>query len=104
MLNNLKVGPRLIIGSTVLCLLAALLAGIGYRQIHQLRAQLDSVPEMVATRVMLSDWQGSTAINAARAAAILRSDDAALGEHLAADIKATSQNISVLQKRLDTLV
>ena len=103
MLNNLRVGPRLIIGSAILCLLASLLAGIGYREIQKLRTQLDGVPEMVGIRVMLSDWQGNTGMNAARAVAILRSNDATLGDHLAADLKATSENISVLQKRIETL-
>jgi methyl-accepting chemotaxis protein len=103
MLNNLKVGPRLILGSTILCLLAASLAGIGYYEIHKLRVLLDGVPEMVDVRVMLAEWQGDTGINAARTVAILQSNDPALGERLAADMKATSEKISGFQKRIETL-
>jgi hypothetical protein len=54
MINRLKVGQRLFLGSAVLCLLAASVALIGYVQIQQLHVQLDGVPDMVGTRVMLS--------------------------------------------------
>ena len=103
MLNNLKVGQRLVIGSGMLCLLACLLAWIGYREIDSLRVQLATVPETVSTHVALSEWQGHTRTNAARAVAILRSSDAALGEVLAQDVKTTSATISALQKRIEAL-
>src|SRR5258708_21500786 len=74
----------------MLCLLAGLLAWIGYREIRSLRTQLDAVPEMIGTRVALSEWQGATATNAARVVAILKSNDVALGEFLSEDVKATS--------------
>jgi methyl-accepting chemotaxis protein len=72
-------------------------------QIQQLRVQLDGVPDMVGTRVMLSDWQGQTGTNAARAVAILKTTDSSLGDILAPEIKTTSENISVLQKRIEGL-
>ena len=103
MLKDLKVGQRLILGSGMLCVLAGLLAWIGYREIVSLRSQLEGVPEMVSTRVMLSDWQGMTATNSARAVALLRSDDPALAERLDADIRTTTDNINALQKRIDAL-
>jgi methyl-accepting chemotaxis protein len=103
MINRLKVGQRLFFGSAVLCLLAASVALIGYVQIQQLHVQLDGVPEMVSTRVMLSEWQGQTGTNAARAVAILKTSDNALGDVLAPEIKDTSENISVLQKRIENL-
>jgi len=103
MFDKLRVGHRLVIGSGVLCLLAGLLAGIGYREIAELRAQLVSVPEMLSTRVALAEWQGATASNAARTVAILRSADVALGGQLADDMKATSATISSLQKRIEAL-
>ncbi|MGE5640314.1 MAG: hypothetical protein ACM30H_09470, partial [Clostridia bacterium] len=67
MLNRLKVGQKLILGSGMLCVLAGLLAWIGYQEILNLRKQLDAVPAMVTSRVTLSEWQGQTAVNAARA-------------------------------------
>ena len=103
MLGDLKVGQRLILGSAMLCVLAVLLAWIGYREIQSLRGQLESVPEMVSTRVMLSEWQGMTATNAARAVALLRSSDPTLAERLDPDIKSMSENIDALQKRIDAL-
>ena len=103
MFNKLKVGQRLFIGSALLSVLAGALAFIGYREIQALRAQLDGVPEIMSTRVMLSEWQGQTGTNAARAVAILRSSDNSLGEVLAPEMKTTTENISVLQKRIEDL-
>jgi methyl-accepting chemotaxis protein len=103
MINRLKVGQRLFLGSAMLCVLAASVALIGYVQIQQLRVQLDGVPDMVGTRVMLSEWQGQTGTNAARAVAILKTSDSTLGETLAPEMKTTSENISVLQKRIESL-
>src|SRR3954471_16153439 len=102
-LDQMKVGHRLMLGSAMLCVLAGLLAWIGYREIVILRVQLEAVPEVVSARVTLSEWQGPTRPNAARAVAILRSNDPALAESLAPEIKGTSENISALQKRIETL-
>src|SRR3954468_22409060 len=101
-LSRLKVGQRLVIGSGMLCLLAGVLAGIGYLEIGSLRARLDVVPDAIGLRVALSRWQGETATNAARAVAILRSGDVTLGERLADDIKATTAGITVLHDRIKT--
>ncbi|MGE5639950.1 MAG: methyl-accepting chemotaxis protein, partial [Clostridia bacterium] len=76
---------------------------IGYQEILNLRKQLDAVPAMVTSRVTLSEWQGQTAVNAARAVAILRSSDPALIEALGPEIKSTSENISVLQKQVEVM-
>ena len=103
MLKNLKVGQRLILGSGLLCVLAGLLAWTGYREIQSLRVQLDAVPEMVSTRVMLNDWQGNTTLNAARTMAILRSSDPKLADALAPDINVTAENQLALQKRIEAL-
>jgi methyl-accepting chemotaxis protein len=103
MLNRMKVGHRLILGSGMLCVLAGLLAWIGYREIISLRTQMEAVPEMVTMRVTLGDWQGQTGTNAARAVAILRSNDPTLAEALAPEIAGTSENISALQKRIEAI-
>jgi methyl-accepting chemotaxis protein len=103
MLNKMKVGQRLMLGSGVLCILAALLAWIGYKEIESLRRQLDAVPEMVSTRVMLADWQGNSAVDAARTVAILRSSDFTLGQQLSDEMDETAQNISAIQRRIEGL-
>jgi len=103
MFNKLKVGQRLILGSGLLCILAGLLAWTGYREIQSLRKQLEAVPEMVSTRVMLNEWQGNSTLNAARTVAILRTTDPKLGELLAADINTTGENNLALQKRIEAL-
>jgi len=102
-MKNLNIGKRLALGSGLLCLLAATLAWIGYQQIDSLRGQIDAVPELVDTRLALAEWQGQTSSNAARTVAILRSDDVALGQHLAGDMKATSARISELQKHIEAM-
>jgi methyl-accepting chemotaxis protein len=103
MFNKLKVGQRLIIGSGLLCILAGALAWIGYREIQSLRHQLDSVPDMVSTRIALSAWQSNTLLNAARNVAVLRSSDPKLAELLAPDMRATDESNAALQKQIDAL-
>ena len=100
MLNRLKVGQRLVIGCSILCVLAGALALIGYREIGNLRFQLRAALEAMGNRAALREWQGSTSTNAARTVAILRSDDPRLGERLADDLKATSETIDALQQRI----
>jgi methyl-accepting chemotaxis protein len=103
MLKNLRISARFALASGVLCVLTVLLAGIGYWQIASLRKQVEGVPELLDVRLGMAEWQGETAVNAARTAAILRSDDGTLGGYLAADMKASSARISDLQKRIESL-
>jgi methyl-accepting chemotaxis protein len=99
MFSKLKVGHRLIIGSSLLCILAAALASIGYREIHSLRLQLEQVPVMVSTRIMLNNWQANTTLNAARNMAVLRSTDPKLAGILAPEMTATDEaNVAMLQQ------
>ena len=103
MFKNLKIAARFAVGSAAFCLLTAALAGVGNWQVQSLRSRLDAVPGVVDTRLALAEWQGETAMNAARTVAILRSGDSALGGKLAAEMKTTSARISVLQKRIEAL-
>lgn len=103
MFQRLKVGHRLVLGSGLLCLLAGLLGWTGYREIQSLRAKLDAVPQVVAVRLMLNEWQGNVTLNAARTVAILRSADPKIGELLAADIRKTGENQAALQERIERL-
>jgi methyl-accepting chemotaxis protein len=103
MINKLKVGQRLIVGSGLLCLLACALAWIGYREILNLRTQLDAVPEMVSSRIALSEWQGHTDENNARVVAILRSSDGSLGQVLGEDMNKTNESVTGLHKRIEAM-
>src|SRR5689334_4241393 len=103
MFKNLRIGTRFALASAMLCVLTAMLAGIAYWQIASLRGQMEEVPALIELRLAMAEWQGETAVNAARTAAILRSDDDTLGGHLAADMKASSARISELQKRIEAL-
>jgi methyl-accepting chemotaxis protein len=103
MLGKLKVGQRLVIGSAMLCLLAGVLAGIGYREIASMRGQLQAALEAMGNRAALREWQGSVSTNAARTVAILRSDDLKLGERLADEMKATTATLDGLQQRIESM-
>jgi len=101
--KQLTIAARFAVGGAVLCLLMVLLTALGYWQIEALRKRLDAVPAMLDTRVAVTEWQGETAMNAARTVAIVRAADGGLGEKLASGMKATSTRISALQKRIDEL-
>jgi len=103
MLGKLKVGQRLVIGSVLLCLLAGALAGIGYREIANLRVQLQAALEAIGNRAALREWQGSVSTNAARTVAILRSDDPRLAERLADEMQATTATVDSLQQRIESM-
>jgi methyl-accepting chemotaxis protein len=103
MFRNMTIAQRFALGGVALCVLAGIIAWMGYRQLDGMRVRLDAVPAAVEVRTALQQWQGETAANAARTVAILRSTDSSLGEKLAADMKATSARISELQKRIEAL-
>src|SRR5262249_23022121 len=103
MFKNMKIATRFAAASAALCLLTGALAGVGYWQISKLRGNLNDIPELLSVRVTIAEWQGETEVNAARTIAILRSNDSALGDVLASEMKATSARISEMQKRVDGL-
>jgi methyl-accepting chemotaxis protein len=103
MLNNLSIAKRFTLAGAVLCLLAGLMAWIGYSQIRGLRAEIEEFPQQVEVRLALVEWQGETRANAARTVAILRSDDSTVATHLAPEMKAATARISELQKRIEAL-
>jgi methyl-accepting chemotaxis protein len=103
MFGSLSIAARFALASAALCALTLFLALTGYWQIASLRAQIDEIAELLEVRLAMADWQGETAVNAARTVAILRSEDPALADQLAADMKATSARVSGLQKRIEAL-
>ena len=103
MLGKLSIAGRFALAGAILCALALALAATGYWQIASLRGQVEEIPQLMDVRVAMGDWQGETAANAARTVAILRSEDANLAGQLAAEMKAATARISVLQKRIEAL-
>src|SRR5262245_18010458 len=103
MFGKLSIGARFTLASILLCALTALLAFTGYRQIANLRDQIDDIPELLEVRLTMAEWQGETSNNVARAVAILRSEDPKLGDALAVDIKPVAGRINELQKRIEAL-
>src|SRR5689334_24555658 len=67
------------------------------------RSELAVLTDLTGVRGSLAEWQGLTAVNAARTAAALQSGDATLADRLAPAMKATSAKISDVQKKIEQL-
>src|SRR4051812_27644254 len=103
MMKSMKLGARMTVVFAVLGAMVAGIAGLGGSQIGSLRSHSQEVTELMGVRVTLSQWQGQTALNAARTSAALQGADHALADLLAPAMKETSAKISELQKRIEKL-
>ena len=103
MLSRLKLATRILLVLGLLGCVVVVICGLGTWQIVALRGDLAGVPDLIKVRLALAEWQGQTAINAARTATILRSDDVGVGDRMAPAIKETSARISALQKQIEAL-
>jgi len=93
--------------SLVFVLLGAIVSGIatlGGWQIVALRGQVHAVPDLIAVRILLAEWQEHTALNAARTVAILQSSDGTLASRLAPAMKESSSRVGAAQKKIEALV
>ncbi len=103
MLFRMNLSKRI---SLVFALLGVIVTGIavlGGWQIIELRSQANAVTTRIAMRMSLTEWQGQTAVNAARTVAILKSSDAELNDKLAPSMKESSARISEVQKKIQAL-
>ncbi len=102
-LLDMSVGKRIAVMLTLLGMLVAGMAVLGASDLLFMRDRFQETPERMQARIALSEWQQLTALNAGRAAAILLSDDSALGERIMPDMKATSARIDVVQREIGAL-
>jgi methyl-accepting chemotaxis protein len=103
MMKSMKLGARMAAVFAVLGAMVVGLAGLGGWQITAMRSHADGLTGLMNVRVLLTQWQAQTALNAARTAAALQSDDEKLADALAAAMKETSAKISELQKQIEAL-
>ena len=104
MLFQMNLSKRI---SLVFILLGAIVTGIatlGGWQIVALRGQVHAVPDLIAVRILLAEWQEHTALNAARTVAILQSSDGTLASRLAPAMKESSSRVGAAQKKIEALV
>jgi methyl-accepting chemotaxis protein len=103
MFGSIKLGVRIGGVFALLGMMVAGIAGLSAWQIMVLRSELAVLTDLTGVRGSLAEWQGLTAVNAARTAAALQSGDATLADRLAPAMKATSAKISDVQKKIEQL-
>ncbi|MEP7206009.1 MAG: methyl-accepting chemotaxis protein [Casimicrobiaceae bacterium] len=101
-LLDMSVSKRIAVMLTLLGTLAGGMAVLGTSDLMFLRDRFGEAPTYTKARVALAEWQQLTALNAGRAAAILQSNDLALGERLAPEMKQTSARIDVVQREFSS--
>jgi methyl-accepting chemotaxis protein len=102
--TNMKVGTRLALGFTLVFLFLAAVTAISIWNFKTVSMMTDTVvnQDIVKERLMRA-WSSYTQLNGARTVTIIESTDAQVYKEMTAAIKATSEDISVLQKQLDGL-
>lgn len=102
-LNNLKLGARLGLGFGLVLLLAALISLVGWLRLASTLDGIEQVHSADARADTALRWESLTLLNVNRTLAIAKSgghDD--VKAHYAPLIKATSAEISAMQKELET--
>jgi len=103
MLSHMKIRTRMGAIFGLLALGVVIIALSAAWQITVLQTHLRNVPRLLDMRAATTQWQGETAVNAARMLAVLQSDDVALSERLAPQMKETSARISAIQKQIEEM-
>jgi methyl-accepting chemotaxis protein len=101
-LNQLRLGARLALGFSVILVLVALICAMGWTKMSQTLIDMAQVHEAQEQARQTEVWQGLTALNVNRTLAIAKSGSHQdVKAHFAPLIKATSAQISELQKNLE---
>ena len=103
MLSHMKIRTRMAGIFGLLGLGIVIIALLGAWQVGVLQTNLGNVPGLLDIRAATTQWQGQTAVNAARMLAVLESDDLALFERLGPAMKETTARISAIQKRIEEM-
>ena len=103
-LSNMKIGVRLGFGFSSVLALLALLTGTGLWCLGNAENITDHMLDhsLVKER-LVTEWRNSTHINGVRTIAVVRNQDPAEQSRLEPQIKTTSQRISEIQKKLETM-
>jgi methyl-accepting chemotaxis protein len=101
-LNELSLRTRLGLGFGAVLLLTAMIALGGWLQLNQSRDAIEAMTQANARAQDTQHWQGLTSVNVARTLAIAKSgNNEAVKSHFDPLMKATSAEISTIQKRLE---
>ena len=104
--NNLKIGNRLAIGFAAVLLMMVVMTLSGFTRMAKTEEALRNSIEIAKRAKLADDWLANQQLNVTRALAIAKSSDpAALMDYFDPMMKATSAQISDIQKTLEaTLV
>lgn len=104
-LNTLKLSPRLGLGFGVVLLLAAGIAGFGWYRLEIAQTEMLVQIDMAQRAGLAEKWSALTVLNVNRALAIAKSGASAdVQTHFAPRMKATSDEITAMQKELDARI
>jgi methyl-accepting chemotaxis protein len=104
-LNSLKLGPRLAFGFGVVLALAATIASIGWFRLEKTQDDMAATAVREHRAIIAERWTQLTELNVTRAMAIIKSGVSAdVESHFAPQMKATSEEISAIQKELVGLI
>ena len=104
-LNNLRIGTRLSLAFGLILFITAAIAAIGVWRLAQLKDASMRIANVEMQRNALAqEWKAAIDLNWVRASASLKTSDAAQIASLAADMTATSQRATDLQKKLEALI
>jgi methyl-accepting chemotaxis protein len=101
-LNDMKLGARLGLGFGVVLLLAAMISLVGWSRLATTLDNIDRAHVATDRAELTQRWEALTLLNVNRTLAIAKSDGhAEVKAHYAPLIKATSAEISEMQKKLE---
>ena len=104
-MNNIKIGTRLGIAFSIVLLITAAIAAVGVTQLALLKDANEKIAGVYLDRNIYAEkWREAITLNWVRASASLKASDASYITALGAEMKATSQHASDMQKKLEALV
>ena len=104
-LNNVRIGARLAIGFGAVLALLLLIVGIAYSQLNRTNGGLAELAELEQRAGIAREWVSKTQINVSRSVAIAKANGQPdIEKYFGPLIKATSAEISTLQKSMEDLV
>jgi methyl-accepting chemotaxis protein len=104
-LNQMRIGPRLAVGFGAVLGLSVVIVLIAYFRLNAAIADVEVAKAYAHRSDVMTAWLGKTEINVVRAVAIAKSaGQPEIDAHFAPQMKETSEQISKLQKELETAV
>ena len=104
-LNNLRIGTRLTIGFGAVLALLLVIVGIAYFQLARTNAGVAELDGLERGAAIARNWVSKTQLNVARTVAIAKaSGQPDIEKYFSPLIKATSAEISELQKSMEALL